>query len=184
MLICTKSPLSERERNTIPPGQLQTHHSSAMGEIIKDVTLALVGVLIAMMFNFISMVLTERETIEMIGMAVTPQNGELIEEAREVVMERVLGVHFSLWLIGASLYLGAKSISSSRQSGQLAFKTQVFIWIFVAVLLLMLVSQACGTLFHENRMWCKVYLPNVLGLIALGFASAGIQPPKGEGERQ
>lgn len=148
-------------------------------DLLKDIALALLGVVLTILFEMVSLRVTEPDTFETIAM--TPTTQQEVEKQKETEAEVVgtlLGVHFDLWLVSLSLILGARfNRGGSGQSGQTGLKsTELTVMMFVGFLLLILALQVFSSMAPGWKTTFSLTLPNIVGLLALGLAVAIVRP--------
>lgn len=132
--------------------------------MLKDIAVALTGVVAAILFEVISLGATSPSTVdELVKVPHTIQEIAQHNKIKEDVVERVLGVQLDLWLVGFSLFLGAHFNRGAKGN-------EFVVMVFIVLLLLIIALTVVSPHLPDWRTTFSVGLPDLLGLVALGYA--------------
>jgi hypothetical protein len=152
-----------------------------MKNILVDVAIALFGVVLTMLFEFVSFGIRDPSALTKLGNppaehvqeATEQERAERAEYARlqNDVRERTFAVQFDLWLIALSAILGAHVHGASKEKGKLLFPAIVLF----GMLLLMLALGAASVIFPSHKMLLALTIPDILGFGALAFTLTAVR---------
>jgi hypothetical protein len=152
-----------------------------MKQIFVDVVIALVGVVLTMLFEFVSFGIRDPAALAKLGNppveygnnATPEQKASLAEfhKLQDDVAERTFAVQFDLWLIALSVIVGAHVHGASKQKGKLLFPA---ITLF-GLLLLMLALAAGSVMFPSHKTLLALTIPDVVGFAALAFTITAVR---------